>query len=127
MAAGQFAAAIQLDPNNATARSNWGIVLCHQQRWKQAIAQLRESVLLRPRDVTSWSFLFQAYLQTRTLRLPAASAQIERLSPHTAETYRTLGAFQGSAGDYPDAVTNLRKALQLDPESTARVTTLRLR
>jgi tetratricopeptide (TPR) repeat protein len=118
LATEQFAAAVRLDPNNSTARSNWGIILCHQQRWKQAIAQLRESVSLQPRDVTSWSFLFQAYLANKDFATArVASAQIERLSPHTAETYRTLGAFQGSAGDYPDAVINLRKALQLAPDS----------
>ena len=117
-AAEQFADAIERDPGNATARSNWGIVLCHQQKWKQAITQLRESVSLQPRNVTSWSFLFQAYLANKDFASArAVSAQIERLSPHTAETYRTLGAFQGSAGDYPDAVINLRKALQLAPDS----------
>jgi tetratricopeptide (TPR) repeat protein len=117
-AAEQFADAIERDPGNATARSNWGIVLCHQQKWKQAITQLHESVSLQPRDLTSWSFLFQAYLANKDFASArVASTQIERLSPQTAQTYRTLGAFQGSAGDYADAVINLRKALQLEPDS----------
>jgi tetratricopeptide (TPR) repeat protein len=118
LAAEQFAAATRLDPNNTTAHGNWGIVLYHQQRWQQAIAQLRESVSLEPRDVTSWVFLFQAYLATKDFEAArTASAQVERLSPHTAETYRRLGTFQAKAGDYPDAIISLRKALELDPDS----------
>ena len=118
LAAEQFAAATRLDPNNTTAHGNWGIVLYHQQRWRQAIAQLRESVSLEPRDVTSWVYLFQAYLATKDFEAArTASGQVERLSPHTAETYRTLGTFQAKAGDYPDAIISLRKALELDPDS----------
>jgi tetratricopeptide (TPR) repeat protein len=117
-AAEQFAAAIRLDPNSATAHSNWGIVLYHQQQWNQAITHLRKAVSLKPRDVTNWSVLFQAYLEIKDF--PSArtvSAQIERLSPDTAETFRNLGALQGKAGDYPGAVVNLRKALEKDPDS----------
>ncbi len=118
-AAGQFAAAIRLDPKNAIAHSNWGIVLYHQQRWNQAIAQLRKAVSLEPRDVTSWSALFQAYLEIKNFAAArTVSAQIERLSPDTAETFRTLGALQGKAGDYSGAVINLRKALERDPDSS---------
>lgn len=117
-AAEQFSTAVRLDPDNATARSNWGLVLYHQQRWHEAITQLRKAVALKPTDSASLGLLFQACLEAGDFASArAAAVQIEHLSPPSSETFRTLGALQGKAGDYPDAVQNLKKALAMDPDS----------
>ncbi len=118
-AAGQFSSAVRLDPGNATAHSNWGIILYHQQRWHEAIAQLRKAVSLEPADGASLGILFQAYLETGDFASArGVAAQIEHLSPLSSETFRTLGALQGKAGDYSDAVVNLEKALEMEPDSS---------
>jgi tetratricopeptide (TPR) repeat protein len=118
-AAQQFSAAVRLDPGNATAHSNWGILLYQQQQWPEAIAHLRKAVALQPADGASLGFLFQAYLATGNFASARdVTAQIEHLSPPSSETFSTLGALQGKAGDYPDAVVNLQKALQMEPGSS---------
>lgn len=117
-AAGQFSIAVRLDPSNATAYGDWGILLFHQQRWNEAITELRKAVALAPGDGVSWSVLFQAYLAVKDFQSArAVSAQIEHLSPPSADTFGTLGGLQAKAGDYPAAITNLQKALEIDPDS----------
>jgi tetratricopeptide (TPR) repeat protein len=117
-AAGEFSAAVRLDASNATAHSNWGIVLYHQQRWNEAIDQLRKATALQPEDVASWSVLFQTYLAIKDfVSASAVAARIERLSPQPLDTLRTLGALQGKAGDYSGAVVSLQKAIDMDSDS----------
>jgi tetratricopeptide (TPR) repeat protein len=118
-AAHEFATAARLDPGNATAHSNWGIILFRQQRWHEAIAQLRTAITLKPDDVASLGILFQAYLQAADFASArGVAARIEHSSPPTAESLATMGALEGKAGDYPDAVVNLRKALAMEPDSS---------
>ena len=117
-AANQFSIALRLDPNNAAAHSNFGVLLYDQQRWHESIVHLRRAVSLAPADGMSWFVLFKAYLATRDFESArVVSRQIEHLTPASSETFRTLGALQGHAGDFAGAALNLQRALLMNPNS----------
>jgi len=118
-ASDSFQSAIRLDPRNVSAHRNMGILRIQQRQNADAVAELKMTVSLAPKDADNWFALLQAELANGDLSSARdAARQIGRLAPASSELFRSVGAAQASAGDYQGAIQNLQRALDATPESS---------
>ncbi len=122
-AAREFAAVVALDPANADARGNLGVLLFFQGEYAKASTQLRQALKLRP---TLWKI--QALLgmsEKRTGQLAPAQADLEKAFPRLqeeklrVETGMELIELHYATGDLDKAaavVSVLRQIRPADPD-----------
>ncbi len=118
-AAREFAAVVALDPGNADARGNLGVLLFFQGEYAKASTQLRQALKLRP---TLWKV--QALLgmsEKRTGQLAPAQANLEKAFAHLQEeklrieTGMELIELHYAAGDLDKAAAVVRVLRQIRP------------
>ena len=94
---------------------NWGLSLDCAGRPEQAIAKLRAATLLKM-DPQAWALLGQVYAkQHKPGDAFAAEDQALKLNPNYAMAVAIRGDVYRSIGDFPDAIQQYQRAMQLDP------------
>ena len=105
--------AIDLNPNYSTAYLNYGILLLTQARFKEALEQLRKAQDLEPTSAlisfqTEWAlFLDGKYDQTIA----------QAIEPKMSGSYSQMGLAYLYKGDKEKALTALKKAVTMEPNS----------
>jgi tetratricopeptide (TPR) repeat protein len=115
-AASEAQMAVQLDEQSAEAHRSLGWVYFFKEQLPEALsglekaAQLEPNLWLRQHELASMRRLSEAYVEA----IIAYQRAIE-LRPH-AQSYAGLGICYYELGQYEHALTNLQKAIELDPE-----------
>jgi tetratricopeptide (TPR) repeat protein len=119
LAAGEFKAIVALEPNNADARGNLGVLLFFQGAYADAVPQLRAALKLQP---TLWKI--QALLgmaEKRTGDVSSALADLSKAFPKVKEqkiridTGMELIEIYSAAGELDKAATTVNVLRELDP------------
>jgi tetratricopeptide (TPR) repeat protein/predicted Ser/Thr protein kinase len=119
-AADHYRGFLALHPDSAAAHNNLGRIYMQQRRFKEAIAELEETIRLDPD-------LFLAYFSLNSIYLyetgqPDAAIQLcERQIQRSAQSpraYGQLGVAHVAKGELRQAEAALRKALELDSRFT---------
>jgi tetratricopeptide (TPR) repeat protein len=115
-AASEAQMAMQLDDQSAEAHRSLGWVYFFKEQLPEALSELEKVVQLEPNlwlrqhELASMRRLSEAYVEA----IIAYQRAIE-LRPH-AGSYAGLGTCYYELGQYEHALTNLKKAIELDPE-----------
>jgi len=127
LAVPEFKAIVDLEPNNADARGNLGVLLSFQGAYAEAIPQLRAALKLQP---TLWKI--QALLgmaEKRTGDIKAALGDLENAFPKLKEqkirieTGMELIDTYSRAGDLDKAAATVSVLRELDPTNVELVYT----
>ena len=116
-AADHYKAFLTLHPDVASAHNNLGRIYMQMRRFKEAIAELQETIRLDPDLFLAYSSLNSIYLY-RSRRSGCGdrySPTAARANPRSAQAYAELGAAYAGKGDLRQAESALRKAVELDP------------
>jgi tetratricopeptide (TPR) repeat protein len=114
-AAGEFSAALRLNPVPAKAHANLASVLIGNGNLEEAQAHFETALRLDPNNAELHSGY--AYLLERLDRPEQAAAEIEasvRLDPKSAQARYSYGAFLEKHGKLDEAIAQYRQALQAD-------------
>jgi tetratricopeptide (TPR) repeat protein len=123
LAAAEFKAIVALDPKNADARGNLGVLLFFQGSYADAIPQLRAALKLQP---NLWKI--QALLgiaEKRTLDVKAALGDLEKAFPNVQEekirieTGMELIEIYSGTGDLDKAAAVVSALRELEPTDEA--------
>jgi tetratricopeptide (TPR) repeat protein/serine/threonine protein kinase len=111
--------AIELDPNNATAWSERGVVYCdHLAQYEKAIAYFSKAIELDPQGANFWFNRNVADQHTGEWATAAADcSRALELDSKRAEWWVTRGAiYCDHLAQYDKAVADFSKAIELDPK-----------
>jgi tetratricopeptide (TPR) repeat protein len=113
-----FREAIRLDPKNAIAHHNLGIVLRDTGDTDGAIAKFRDALRLDPEFIHAHRTLGTALSRKGDYDgAIACFREAIRLNPNDAGSHNTLGSFLSNAKkDHFGAVACFREAIRLDPD-----------
>ena len=109
---------VQLDPQDAGAHNNLGVLLQHAQgRLKEAEESFRQAITLKP-DLADAHYNLGNTLkkQGRLDEAEASYTQAITLKPDYAEAHYNLGNTLKELGRLEEAETNYRKAIALKPD-----------
>jgi tetratricopeptide (TPR) repeat protein len=124
-ALGLFAEALKVNPNAATYYFNRANVFAEMQRYEDAIADYKKSIVLR--SEYSDARLNLGALQHKSKDLQGAIQTFRDMvshCPNDARGYFNLGRCLNEAKTYDDAEAALHRALKLDPENPDVLLTL---
>ena len=116
-AADHYKTFLTLHPDVASAHNNLGRIYMQLRRFKDAIAELQETIRLDPDLFLAYFSLNSVYLyEVADLDSAIATAhrQLAR-NARSARAYAQLGAAHAGKGDLRQAEDALRKAVELDP------------
>jgi tetratricopeptide (TPR) repeat protein len=106
------------------ARKEWekGVQLLHRFKAADAEKELQKAVEIYPKYANAWLDLGRARLQQQT-EGPARDAFLKAIEADgkLVEPYVELGEIAARRQDWPDAATNLDRALELDPVDYPRL------
>ncbi|WP_321477420.1 tetratricopeptide repeat protein [uncultured Paludibaculum sp.] len=108
--------ALQVDPNDASARNNLGGILLRRGRLDAAEGEFRRALQAKPESVEARNNLGLLLLQRG--RLAEAGQQFRaslEIDPESMEALVNLGGAYLMQRDYQGAVKVLREAMRLDP------------
>ena len=113
MAIADFTQAIKLDPNNAAAYCNRGVVYDDYDR---AIADFNHAIKLDPNYATAYYNRGVAYYNVGDYDGAIAEFnQVIKLDPNNANTYNNRGITYYNKGEYDHAIADYTEAIELDP------------
>jgi tetratricopeptide (TPR) repeat protein len=115
-----YRAFLALHPDSASAHNNLGRIYLQQRRFKEAIAELQETIRLDPDLFLAYFSLNSIYLyETGELdaAIQLAVRQIQR-NAQSPRAYGQLATAYVAKGDLRQAETAFRKALELDARFT---------
>jgi len=115
-AAGEFSAALRLNPGSAKAHVNLAALSMEKGRLDEAQTHFEEALRIEPNNAEYHSG--HAYVLEQLGRDDQAAAESEasiRLAPKSAQAHYSYGAFLEKRGKLEEAVAQYREALQLDP------------
>jgi tetratricopeptide (TPR) repeat protein len=108
------------NPGCPTAYYNLGVVLVHQGRMDEAIAQFQQALQLKPDDAKAHNNLGSALLQKGALDEAIAHYRTALQSwPAYAEAHDNLGSALLQKGAVAEAIAECREALRIQPHFTA--------
>src|SRR5439155_9591225 len=119
-ASAEYQAALECDPNNATAHNNFGYLCAQQGRWADAIGHYERSLALDPQHGMAAANLGVA--RAATGNVPAGIAALARsveIDPHNLAAWDNLAKLCMVAGRIADAEAAWRSALELAPDDPA--------
>jgi tetratricopeptide (TPR) repeat protein len=111
-----YRAMLSLAPNAAILHHGLGEVLLDQQRYPEAIAELRQSLALEPRDLDARLTL--AIARTRAGHVDEAIADYRAMldaSPQFAQAHNNLANLLLAQGRVDEAIAHFEQAVALDP------------
>jgi tetratricopeptide (TPR) repeat protein len=116
-AADHYKAFLTLHPDVASAHNNLGRIYMQLRRFKEAIAELQETIRLDPDLFLAYTSLNIIYLyQVADLNAAIATAQRHLArNGRSAQAYAELGAAHAGKGELRQAEDALRKAVELEP------------
>lgn len=103
--------AVQIDPNDSSARSALGYVQLYERNWDEAVSLFDAAIRLNPNNVNAgiWKAELQIYLGKPQDAL-SVLAEVLRLNPRPHHGYLwILGMAQFAAGYYEQAVATLSR------------------
>jgi tetratricopeptide (TPR) repeat protein len=115
-AAGEFSAALRLNPGSAKAHVNLAALLINKGKLDEAHTHFEEALRIEPNNAEYHSGY--AYLLEQLGRNEQAAAECEaaiRLAPKSAQAWHSYGAFLEKHGKPEDAITQYRQAVRADP------------
>ena len=108
-----YASVLRIDPTNATAFGNLGIIAAQQGDLAGAERLFRQEIKLRPDDPAGHNNLGSVFLlQARAADAIAAHRQAISLKPNYAEAYFALGNSLRQQGDLEEAMASYRSAIK---------------
>ncbi len=117
--------ALALQPEFAKARLNLVSALIELDRFEEGLIELDRYIAGSPKDVSA--LLERGRTLEQLGRLPEAKECYLRaldLTPGLAESHMRLGSLQRFVGDHHEAIANLRRAVDLAPDSVQNWTAL---
>ncbi len=108
---------LRINPNDARAHYNLGIVLQRAGDTEGAIAHYQQAIRLKPDDDTAFNNLGNALARAgRPEEAIARYEQALRISPDHPETHYNLGIALWQTGRTADAIAHYEQALRLNPD-----------
>jgi protein O-GlcNAc transferase len=108
-----YASVLRIDPTNAAAFGNLGIIAAQQGDLAAAERLFRQEIKLRPDDPTGHNNLGSVLqLQARPAEAIAAHRQAIKLKPNYAEAYFALGNALRQQGNLEEAMASYRSAIK---------------
>jgi predicted O-linked N-acetylglucosamine transferase (SPINDLY family) len=108
-----YASVLRIDPTNAAAFGNLGIIAAQQGDLEGAERLFRRGVALRPDDALSFNNLGSVLQQQgRLAEAIAAHRHATKLNPNYAEAYLALGNALRQQGNLEEAMTAYRSAIK---------------
>jgi predicted O-linked N-acetylglucosamine transferase (SPINDLY family) len=112
-----YASVLRIDPTNATAFGNLGIIAAQQGDLAGAERLFRHEIKLRPDDPAGHNNLGSVLLlQARPADAIAAHRQAIKLKPNYAEANFALGNALRQQGNLEEAMTSYRSAIKARPD-----------
>jgi tetratricopeptide (TPR) repeat protein len=116
-AAAEWRKAIELNPNEAQAHNNLGVMLAETGKPDEAIEHYRKAVELSPEYPEAHNNLGEALITKRRLDEAIVHfAKAIELNPKHASAYSNLGAALAQQGKLQEAIPYLQKAVEYKPE-----------
>jgi tetratricopeptide (TPR) repeat protein len=115
-AAGQFSAALHLNPRSAKAHVNLAALSMEKGNLEEAQTHFEQALRIEPNNAEYHSGY--AYVLEQLGRDEQAAAECEasiRIAPRSAKAHYSYGAFLEKHGKLEEAIAHYRKALQVDP------------
>src|SRR5881397_1772457 len=115
-AAGQFSAALRLNPGSAKTHVNLAGLLMEKGNLEEAQTHFEQALRIEPNNAEYHSGY--AYLLEQLGHDDQAAAESEasiRLAPKSAQAHYSYGAFLEKHGKIEEAIGHYRQSLQLDP------------
>ncbi|GJL60799.1 MAG: hypothetical protein NPIRA03_36560 [Nitrospirales bacterium] len=113
----EYRAAIQLDPDLASAFQGMGAVYLDRHDWKQAEHVLERAVQLDSQNSQIEHWLGRALLaQQKFGEAQHALQSATKLNPYDAEVFSDLGLTYMAQGQSTKALTALQQAIRLQPD-----------
>jgi Tfp pilus assembly protein PilF len=112
-----YAQALMLDPLNAHAYNNRGLLLYKAKRYEEAVDDLSKAIVVDPNFAAAYNNRGIVRYGTGSLEqaLDDFSTAI-RLNPFYADAYSNRGSTYGSKGDLDKALEDFSAAISLSPE-----------
>jgi Tfp pilus assembly protein PilF len=117
-AANEFKHVLALDPSNAAAHFELGLIYFRQHQLDPAVNEFKATLSLEPWYTRADEALAEIYLQQKDF--PPAREHLNHLlsiDPDSYTAHFNLGIFAAMAGEWPEAERQLRAALHADPNS----------
>ena len=112
-----YASVLSIDPTNAAAHGNLGIIAAQQGDLATAERLFRQDIKLRPNDPVSHNNLgLVLQQQARLADAIAAHRQAIKLTPKYAEAYFALGNALKQQGAFEEAMASYRSAIAARPD-----------
>ncbi len=134
----RFKRLVEVEPDNAKARGQLGIVHYHLGETPQAQQQFEKALALNPTDFNTWYNLGELWLsktyqgksptdhrQFRHEAMACYLKAVELYPPHGPAHYR-IGVLMNGNGQYKEAIRYLQHALERDPSSVSALIQLSL-
>ena len=111
-----LAAAVEAQNGNYLARHYFGVSLLKLGRMREGIAELETVASAHPEDLDALYTLASAYLKNNQLETARRLIDTKIIVHDTAEAHLIAGSYYMAAQAFRDAVDELRRAQQLNPE-----------
>ena len=120
-AIGEFEAVLEVNPSDASARSNLGVVYYNLGRLDEAIEQYQKAIEAAPKDGDLHSNLAAAYVQQNQLDKALEEYQTAvDLDPELEEAFFGLGVVYMQLGKIEEAIGAFEKFQELDAREDQR-------
>jgi tetratricopeptide (TPR) repeat protein len=108
-------AAIQMDPSDTAARTQYGVVLLESGDYPESVRQFQRATSQDPKNAVVHSLLAEAlYLADLPKEAEAAANEAIMLDNSSAQAFLMRGEARRSQKKFDDAILDYRRALQLD-------------
>jgi Flp pilus assembly protein TadD len=115
---------LELEPGNVELLNAMGFALFQQGKSQEAVVELEKAIAIDPKHWKSHNNLALASLDLGELELAEAHYRESLAIQPQPAIYNDLGVVQERLGLPEDAVASYRKALEIDPKSSAAHTNL---
>lgn len=127
-----FEQAVKLDPNLADAHFRLAVAYDlfeesekAQKSYLQAVKIYQKQTIKNPKDAHAFFYLGRAYDKTGDeQKAQKALQQAVKLQPEDGEYHYELGTVLIELAQYPEALKELKKAIEIDPENARAQTAL---
>jgi Tfp pilus assembly protein PilF len=113
----RFEKAVALDPNNADAHYNLGLIYFGDRQLEKAVVQYKKAIAIDPKHANARLNLGIALAQAGSFDQAVTEYQEAiKVKPDFAEAYNNLAVAQENRGKLEEAKKDYRKAVQIKPD-----------